>query len=770
MVEGFINYPDDYQLKYRWRGKSENGTGYGLNIYVDTKAHIYIDEDPPVITAQDFEGLVSIQLEVQGGSEAVTAPIVKTQMRFSLVDAPDMSDENYKRGDWIELFTPEATKYLVELVVFPIPGNTTTATTIWQGFITPDSWEEELRYHGIITITARDNLGHLADFDANIFERGRYDLMCVSDAIRWFLAILQFPMDYEIPYDYTGAPHLNDGVEWLLDSSFHISRAEDKKADELLEELLEATGYCLRWSGNAKYVLVPIRNLPLLNLTSRPSSSNIHTIHFYGGTKIMDPAYKSITESVKYEGSNELELDIWRAFKDTSNHMETYTGRFYDTEDQEWKTFYGRSVRNSGTGRDIGGWAYGMGFMNAGCCSVQSTLANEDGPDAMSQGINLAANFASGQELDMTYRLACLCTDITLKFKFARPVELKTSSIVFTVARLKSYMYQAQLYIKYTSPSGVDYYWTGSAWSTTQALVTVSIATEMSNEYEFSIVLQDISANGVALGGDLSIIFHNLICRGEDTPDYGVFCRLTELKVLMNKSTRLTKNTVSTINNSDYNLEEKRKPALSVLSMEQTLVHPLNYPNILYKYDTSGKPVPFGYNVRYRETENLRPLPGQIHKQILCFSHEVLSILEGDFGKVSRDAIYNPGLFKYKDKIYLLHGGTFDILRDRITSGQLREFFWYDDLWEDSVSATISATSASTSIIHQALIDSGISEDTASALASGETVTLTALEQERMNSALESIGETATVTTIERSVSEETMAFERQTTEAVRAD
>ena len=140
MVEGFINYPEDYQLKYRWRGKSSNGTLYGLNIYIDTKAHTYIDEDPPVIETIDIEGLTSIQLDVQGGAEAITAPIVKTQLRFSLVDAPDMTDANYKRGGWEEFFTPDAYKYLVELVVFPIPGDTSTANTIWQGFITPDSW------------------------------------------------------------------------------------------------------------------------------------------------------------------------------------------------------------------------------------------------------------------------------------------------------------------------------------------------------------------------------------------------------------------------------------------------------------------------------------------------------------------------------------------------------------------------------------------------------------------------------------------------------
>ena len=764
MVEGFINYPEDYQLKYRWRGKSSNGTLYGLNIYIDTKAHTYIDEDPPVIETVDIEGLTSIQLEVQGGAEAVTAPIVKTQLRFSLVDAPDMTDANYKRGGWEEFFTPDAYKYLVELIVFPIPGDTTSSSTIWQGFITPDSWEEELRYHGSITITARDMIGHLDDFDADIFGSTLFDLYTVYNAIRNYLAMVQLPMDLEVPYDYSGAPHLRDATEWLIDASFHApSQSEDKKASELLEDLLEATGYCLRWAGNAKYVLLPIRNLPLLEKTAKPATSSIPIIQFYGGTRILDPAYKAITETVKYEGSNELDLDIFRGWKDTSNHQETYTGSFYDTEDHATKTFTGRSIRNTGN-NSKGGWAYGMGFMRAALCNVQSSLANEDGPDAMEQGMNLAANFASGQELDMSYRIGCLCTDITLKFKFARPVELKTSSMTYTVARLKSYMYQAQLYIKYNVPYASqyetsEYYWTGSAWSSTPTLITVNIATEMQSDYNFEVVLGEGS---LRLGGSIDIIFHNLICRGDDTPDYGVFCRLTELKVALNKATRLKKNTVTTVNNDDYNVEEKRKPNIAPLSVTQTLLHPLNYENALYKYDSNGVPVLYNYNVRYRDTENTQPLPGQIHKQILCFFHEALSILEGDFGRTDRAALYTPGLFRYKDKTYLLHGGTFDVLRDRINSGMLREFIWYDDLWEDSVAAQLSVSSSSTQATTQALIAAGISEDKATALVSGETVNLTELEKTELTTALESVDATATTTTLERNIGTESLAFERQ--------
>ena len=185
-------------------------------------------------------------------------------------------------------------------------------------------------------------------------------------------------------------------------------------------------------------------------------------------------------------------------------------------------------------------------------------------------------------------------------------------------------------------------------------------------------------------GGYLEIVFRNIILEGPDTPDFGAFARLTSIVIELRAARCAKSDTVTTVNNEDYNVLVKREPVIGALSVDVPYFSPKSYENILWKYNASGVLKPFGYEPFWdgESDSDSIPLPGQIHKQLLCFNHEALSILEGDFGPVAKSAaICHDYEFAYKGKRYLLQFGTLDLLTGRMQSAILREYIWWGDLW-----------------------------------------------------------------------------------------
>ena len=106
------------------------------------------------------------------------SPIQKIILRIGLADRPEMPDtDTRKYGGWEEFFTPDATRYLVEILV--------AGSAIWKGYITPDAWSETLDFHASVSVTARDNIGHLEDFEF----ASDSELISVDEIIRSAMAL-----------------------------------------------------------------------------------------------------------------------------------------------------------------------------------------------------------------------------------------------------------------------------------------------------------------------------------------------------------------------------------------------------------------------------------------------------------------------------------------------------------------------------------------------------------------------------------------------------
>lgn len=668
-----------YKLKYRWTGYDNRGKAVQLDIYQKSSSSFSLTY---------IGGLKDLNLKVQGGQGSIYAPIIKSSLDITLVDAPDEVVSGYKYGDWEEFYTPDSTKYLVKLYRC---WQGSTLTLEWQGYITPDSWQESLSYRGAITITARDNIGHLQDFDFDA-TGDKYGLIQIFNGSTGLLdlamAKIAFPM--AVTHNTSGdAQFLRDQNAYsLLGSKVNVSKFDGQSWYSAVESTLEAIGYCLRFVGGG-FMLQPIRNLPLLGYTSRSTAhAAALDVEFYGGDRSNDPAYRELKEVVDYDSQDEVSYDIHRNLSFGSTYI-TYSGKQITGLGAD-HSFTGRACSNMNTnGATQGGWLFdvGYGFINPADCITRNPREPQATVEDIEYGIPLAADQLTDGSLQPTYRIACLSTDITIVCEFARPMNIKSSRLSYSVARLKDYMAKAKLYIKYTAPeSSTVYYWNGSGWQTSSALVEVEIADTLAESYSFEVALADIGETA-ALGGWLDIGFANFLNYGSDAPAYGSFVRLTAIKTQLNTKSVLKSDTVTTINSTDYNLKVQRKPELGAMSAIVDYASPANYPGALWQYGGNGAPIPHGYANYWSgyNSSTAIPLPAQIHKQMLCFNHVSLRKLEGQMGCVYKaDSMTYANEIYYKGHYYLIQSGNLDVLHNRMNGALLHEYVWYDSLWNEN--------------------------------------------------------------------------------------
>ena len=668
-----------YKLKYRWTGYDNRGKAVQLDIYQKSSSSFSLTY---------IGGLKDLNLKVQGGQGSVYAPIIKSSLEITLVDAPDEVVSGYKYGNWEEFYTPDATKYLVKLYRC---WEGSSQTLEWQGYITPDSWQESLSYRGAITITARDNLGHLQDFEFDATP-DKYGLIQIFNGTTGLLDLalskIAFPMD--VTHNTSGdARSLRDtNGNTLIAAKVNVSKFQGQDWYSVIESTLEAIGYCLRFVGGG-FVLQPIRNLPLCGYTSRSTAHGAaQDVEFYGGDRSNDPAYREITEIVDYDSQDEVSYDIRRNLTYGTSYT-TYSGKQISGLGSD-HTFTGRATRNTNdNGETQGGWlyGYGYGFINPADCITRNPRDPQATVEDMEYGIPLAADQATDGAMIPTYRLACLSTDITIICEFARPMNIKSSRLSYSVARLKDYMAKAKLTIKYTDPlTSTVYYWNGAGWQTSYALIEVEIADTIAESYSFEVALGDIGETA-ALGGWLDIGFANFLNYGSDAPAYGSFVRLTAIKTQLNTKSVLKSDTVTTINSTDYNVKVQRKPELGAMSAIVDFASPANYPGALWQYDSNDIPIPQQYAHYWNgfNSSTAIPLPAQIHKQILCFNHISLRMLEGQMGSVYKsDPVSFANEVYYKSHYYIIQNATLDVLHNRMNGVILHEYVWYDSLWNEN--------------------------------------------------------------------------------------
>ena len=655
-----------YGLKYRADWQNTRKQFYRLDIYQRGFSG----------SAKEIKTLCGCALEIQGSQADVSAPIVKTQLRFSVIDAWDIPDTAAaKYGNWSEFYTPDATLYRVQLLEY----DDGAWAAMWTGYITPDSWQEDLGYRTAITITARDNVGHLKDFQFDM--SGNADgLVQIDDIIDRAMQKIEMAMDYTIARIGLGPEStqlITAGGTYLHEAYINAAALDGMDWYQVLERTLEATGMALRWVGKNKVEITYIRNLP--NMGSPYPVPGYQTIEFYGGNLEFEPAVKQIEESVDFKFREDVSLDALGSFQYTP-------GSAYRCVVEGNGSSEGVAVHSAPldviTETDDTVWNTGSEMFNPDSREPDSYLVNAEGSDGWKQYAMIPGN-RDTDDPSTSFGFYTKTAAVRLSVNFAPfPVGIvdsgsdqgKVTALQYSLSSIK---YQVRF-----EGDGITRYWSGSGWYSDHEY-TITRDYDSENEYGTALEISLAECKAIS-AGRLIVTFSNIVYKRWDDSAIGVYARVQSILVGVISTRGVTEDKVTTINNQAYNVNVSRQPLFGALSKEVGFVSPGNYQGAIFHYPNGGSiPDQYPYMVRFNGQAASRavPLPVIIHQQILCYRYGAARVLNGRCAPIDKAAWALPSLFRYKGVSYLLQGGTLDLFSGIMEGAVLHEFILFDDLW-----------------------------------------------------------------------------------------
>ena len=668
-----------YGLKYKAEWRNSRGQDYRLRIYRR-------DYTGTSKTIGAFCGCV---LEVQGAQGRIIDPIVKTQLRFSMVDAWDQADtSSVKFGDWQEFYTPDATLYKV--VLYSLSGS--SATALWTGYITPDSWHEDLDYHGIITVTARDNIGHLNDFPFEMTPNTD-GLIKISDLIDRAMEVIDFAMDYTIARAGLGPTSLNnivaDGV-YLHETYVSASIFEGSNWYEALEKTLEATGMTLRYVGQNKVEITYLRNQTYMG--SPYAQPDRQVLEFYGGSLELDPAVKQIDETVDFGIKKDITLDIRSGI--TYGTAKTYKAHI-DGSGSGWSIDYGvvDSPYNklSGSGCTVNS---ASDSMDPSRLEPLAPLVKKEG-DTWDKYTFLPVN-CWHDPLDLNpptppaiYMVKAVHdTQMVIRVAFADPLTI----IGDKFARMPMALAEATFAISYSDSSLTNgRYWDGQEWVEAQGTpVTIRKTFDWNNKFVREIEFSLKSCDDIGFNGVISFAIYDMQYKvvqdySFSNSPHGVYARIQSL-VIETNAILVESDKITTRNNDAYNVLISRSPLFGAISRDSGFILAENYKKAIFYYPSAGIPQQYPYMVRFngQATGSEVPLPVLIHQQILCYYFGAARVLSGNCAPADKARYNFHAIAMYKGVKYLLQGGTLDLFSGIMSGAVFREYATFDDLWSDT--------------------------------------------------------------------------------------
>lgn len=216
---------------------------YGLFAYKEITAlrtkHVYRLE----IYKKDFSG-TTMELEefssspfsitLEGEGDEIYRPIIKSSLSINIIDKDQF--------DYTQFFTSDAFGFRVFLL--------RNGVRLWSGYITPDSFGQDLQYRSTINLVARDNIGYLSEIDYDWFD---YDFVSIEQLLtKAFDKIqAQFSLDNRV--------NIFSGNKPITDAYIQTVGLKDKTWFEVLEEVISGCGLQLRYI-NDNYTLHDIAN------------------------------------------------------------------------------------------------------------------------------------------------------------------------------------------------------------------------------------------------------------------------------------------------------------------------------------------------------------------------------------------------------------------------------------------------------------------------------------------------------------------------------
>ena len=662
--------------------------------------------------------LQALKLNIQGDQGAIDSPIVKTSLSFTMVDAADKANTyvdgvRKKYGQWEEFFTPDSTLYLVTLSVAGNPDATYDENrTIWSGYITPDSWHESLAYRGSVTIVARDNLGHLSDFDFDL-SGDDWGLVSVGEIIEGAMTKINFPMglyyqtsenDYRAALVAVDADTSNDLT--VVDLRVNVSAFEGSTWWDALESVLDSIGCVLRLTDYNAFNLMPLRHMPAMGWADEDPKTIAPEMEFYGGSRMLDPAYREIVEKIDFGQTDKLEYQM------ADVPAPTYGSVMNDSFVLEFKNDnvinpYGGTESHSGSvqytapagfasmsgGGTIGNLSYLNGNIDPTRYDLQDYTKETEG-EGFRNYLFIAANlgtmsYSSGHvniTYDDSWNFQCLARVKSAKFKlkldFASPAGFddngKLGAYPFKLWKLKY-----RICYRSTFGGGTQRYWTGDNWveaSGNGYIIekTFDPETEDVTSIEESLIPCDVVGEyGYMWIHIVSMVYRTVTYWWTYNSGYvfniqmskGVYARLKSISLESELTKKMVSDTVTTVNNTSYNVRCSRNPRFGCLSQSVGFVYPSNYRNAFFYLDSNGNPQAAPYLWRWTDRSTQLGFPVQMALQILQYHAVPLEVLEGAAGMVSKvEKLTFDDWYGYKGVWHLILSGVYNLMTAKFDS------------------------------------------------------------------------------------------------------
>ena len=596
----------------------------------------------------------SLRLDIQGDTE-IDAPIVKTSLSMTFVDAPDHADAKTKKcGNWEEFYTSDATKWKVVMKYRKSGG--ASFVTMWGGYITPDSYTETLVYRGSVTIIARDNIGHMQDFPFDA-EGNADGLISLKQLISGAWAKIESPMSLVLRDSGDAMWMYTDGVA-AYDTMMNVSAFKDKNWLEALEDALYSYGVVMRYVGDNNVSIMPLRSLPLMGEASFDDVPTAEPVFMTGAERELTPAVRRIEETQDVE---------------TGEH-------YYNVTDVEYSGAV-NDVTNvwDGTSRNISypliaTSATSVGWYNrnkdkslAFNATANTTYLTGTDKETILAYPCILAGVANDDSYSVSYGININSYDIDIHVKFGRFISRGTytdgsTSIEFDRETVSEYTVR---YAVRVVNKGITYYLSqGGSLVTRQQYIETVVSNEALN-IPLRLRSDIIGETYVAVD-----FYHIEI--GESLKPKQVLSISVD-----NADARpiITSNHVNTNYKSDNNVVLSRDPqivpALSDVALPDFFINGI-FRQVGYLYESAKLWAwPDGSTAQQMAVYN--------HLQLLCYHAKPNNVLRGTI--VNADVTDMQVIWLWHGAEHMFVSGSFNLLSGHIENAVLREFARYEDMW-----------------------------------------------------------------------------------------
>lgn len=664
---------------------------------IDSHGHLWrveiLQETEDVLTPMEIGPVLqSLKLVLQGDQADVDTPIVKTSLEMTFVDAPDFDTER-KCGYWEEFYTSSSTEYMVCLYK--------DGEKEWSGYVTPDSFAEDLRYRGSVSIIARDNLGTLKDItcDARLFANidGKVALTYViSSAVHISGCALDFSISDTFPASNASGGRDNNSGK-LLQQYADASIFDDINWYDALDKVLYSIGAVLRYVGKNRIVVMPLRDIPLCGNTNWWDVDEREVRFLSYGHRELMPGIKDITETQEYT----VEMG-----ESSAVHFDTYTSAPTDTPLQ----VYGLRLLNPDASVSQDYTASVPVFAYSNPTQLSSTkvspllnvsayerVGGEDSEEFGAWEDTAIIYYAFGAVNDTPVVIAkksyAAATRAKISFKVGKPVSLTSDGTKVMNTPILEFVGgddSPRIYyrVSYKATDGTTMYLYNNSWGNTS---------EALSRYVYGIIsidkpeAQEITIDVPGTPGEGSIQLEILAIRFELSNKAeialrraakGVYVRISDIVIALNvddiEGKILNRLNLTTVNSDKYAVRLTRDPELSVNITDSVLVAYVRNA-LLFEMPRSYKGVgDWSWPGKSAQGEGIS-LTRLIHQQLLAYYAKPNNLLTGE---LYGDDLALNGIWVWNDTPHMLISGTHNILTGRIEGATLREYKRYEHIWE----------------------------------------------------------------------------------------